>query len=289
MIAKLTGTVDSVGDESAVIDVNGVGYLVHCSTRTLGRLPPQGGVASLLVETQVREDRIQLFGFADAAERDWLRMLSTVQGVGARTGLAILSTLSPDELVAAIAHGDKGPLTRAAGVGPKLAQRIVSELKDRVQAPVAATLPANVAGDGGLYSTAADYAQFARMLLNGGRAGSTRLLSERTVRSMFQNHTGRVVVPLQRSTNQSLSKDFPFGAGEDNWGLGFELAQPKARKANTRASGSGTWAGIFNTHFWIDPKNEVGVIVMMQTLPFYDDAAMQVLGGVEEIVYRNLK
>jgi CubicO group peptidase (beta-lactamase class C family) len=98
-----------------------------------------------------------------------------------------------------------------------------------------------------------------------------------------------VVVPLQRSTNQSLSKDFPFGAGEDNWGLGFELARPKTRKANTRASGSGTWAGIFNTHFWIDPKNEIGVIVMMQTLPFYDDAAMQVLGGVEEIVYRNLK
>jgi CubicO group peptidase (beta-lactamase class C family) len=158
-----------------------------------------------------------------------------------------------------------------------------------VERPVAANLPANVAGDGGLYSTAGDYAQFVKMLLNGGRAGSTRLLDERTVRSMFQNHTGKVVVPLQRSTNQSLSKDFPFGAGEDNWGLGFELAQPKTRKPSTRASGSGTWAGIFNTHFWIDPKNEVGVIVMMQTLPFYDDAAMQVLGGVEEIVYRNLK
>jgi CubicO group peptidase (beta-lactamase class C family) len=158
-----------------------------------------------------------------------------------------------------------------------------------VERPLGGTLPANVAGDGGLYSTAGDYAQFVRMLLNGGRAGSARLLDERTVRSMFQNHTGKVVVPLQRSTNQSLSKDFPFGAGEDNWGLGFELAQPKTRKANTRASGSGTWAGIFNTHFWIDQKNEVGVIVMMQTLPFYDDAAMQVLGGVEEIVYRNLK
>ena len=155
--------------------------------------------------------------------------------------------------------------------------------------PVGGTLPANVAGDGGLYSTAGDYAQFVRMLLNGGRAGSTRLLNERTVRAMFQNHTGKVVVPLQRSTSQTLSRDFPLGAGEDNWGLGFQLAQPKARKANSRASGSGTWAGIFNTHFWIDPKNEVGVIVMMQTLPFYDEAAMQVLGGVEEIVYRNLK
>jgi CubicO group peptidase (beta-lactamase class C family) len=158
-----------------------------------------------------------------------------------------------------------------------------------VERPVAATLPANVAGDGGLYSTAGDYAMFVRMLLNGGRLGSTRLLSEKTVRTMFENHTRTVVVPLQRSTNQGLSKDFPFGAGEDNWGLGFELAQPKARKPNTRATGSGTWAGIFNTHFWIDQKSEVGVIVMTQTLPFYDEQAMKVLAGVEEIVYRSLK
>jgi Holliday junction DNA helicase RuvA len=154
MIAKLTGAVDSVGEDWAVIDVNGVGYLVHCSTRTLARLPPAGGVASLLIETQVREDRIQLFGFADAAERDWLRLLSTVQGVGARTALAILSALATDELVAAIANGDKAPLTRAAGVGPKLAARIVVELKDRVQAPVAAMMPA--AGAGARRQSAAD-------------------------------------------------------------------------------------------------------------------------------------
>ena len=103
---------------------------------------------------------------------------------------------------------------------------------------------------------------------------------------MFDNHTGRVVVPLQKSTNLGLSRDFPFGAGEDNWGLGFELARPKVRKANTRSSGSGTWAGIFNTHFWIDREKEVGVIVMMQLLPFYDEAAMKVLAGVEEQVYK---
>jgi CubicO group peptidase (beta-lactamase class C family) len=155
--------------------------------------------------------------------------------------------------------------------------------------PVAATIPANIAGDGGLYSTAGDYAQFVRMLLNDGRAGSARLLSGNTVKTMFQNHTGNVVVALQRSTNPALSKDFPFGAGEDNWGLGFELARPKVKKANTRSNGSGTWAGIFNTHFWIDRDKDVGVVVMMQTLPFYDEAAMRVLAGVEEIVYRNLK
>jgi CubicO group peptidase (beta-lactamase class C family) len=159
-----------------------------------------------------------------------------------------------------------------------------------VERPAAAAPPpANPAGDGGLYSTAGDYGLFVRMLLNRGRLGSTRILSERTVRTMFQNHTGSVVVPLQRSANPALSKDFPVGAGEDNWGLGFELARPKVKKPDTRAAGSGTWAGIFNTHFWVDPTNEVGVIVMMQTLPFYDDQSMKVLAGVEEIVYKNLK
>ena len=103
---------------------------------------------------------------------------------------------------------------------------------------------------------------------------------------MFDNHTGKVVVPLQKSTNLGLSRDFPIGAGEDNWGLGFELARPRVKKANTRSAGSGTWAGIFNTHFWIDRDQEVGVIVMMQLLPFYDEAAMKVLAGVEEHVYR---
>jgi CubicO group peptidase (beta-lactamase class C family) len=158
-----------------------------------------------------------------------------------------------------------------------------------VERPTAATIPVNIAGDGGLYSTAGDYAQFVRMLLNDGRLGATRILSGNTVKTMFQNNTGNVVVALQRSTNPALSKDFPFGAGEDNWGLGFELAQPKVKKPNTRSNGSGTWAGIFNTHFWIDRDKDIGVVVMMQTLPFYDDAAMKVLAGVEEIVYRNLK
>ena len=149
------------------------------------------------------------------------------------------------------------------------------------------TIPASVQGDGGLYSTAGDYGLFLRMLLNGGKLGEARIISEKSVKTMFENHTGNVVVPLQQSTNLSLSRNFPVGAGEDHWGLGFQLATTK--QPNMRTPGSGTWAGIFNTHFFIDPSREIGVVVMMQTLPFYDEASMKVYSGVEEIVYKNLK
>ena len=132
MIGKLTGRVDSLGDDWALVDVSGVGYLLFCSSRTLGRLGGSGEPASLLVETHVREDHIHLFGFAELAERDWFRLLSTVQGVGAKMALAVLSALSPSDLVRAIAAQDKAALTRANGVGPKLGNRIVTELKDKV-------------------------------------------------------------------------------------------------------------------------------------------------------------
>ena len=132
MISKLTGLIDSIADDSAVVDVNGVGYQVFCSRRTLGRLPPRGGNASVLVETTVREDRIVLYGFSDRLERDWYRLLTTVQGVGAKVALSILSALSPDEIAQAIAAQDKAMVSRADGVGPKLAMRLVNELKDRI-------------------------------------------------------------------------------------------------------------------------------------------------------------
>jgi Holliday junction DNA helicase RuvA len=132
MIAKLTGILDHIGPEGAVIDVGGVGYLVFGSNRTLGQLPPPGGAARLLIETHVREDHIHLYGFVDAAERDWFRLLTTVQGVGARLALAILSVVGPDELTLAIVSQDRATLARADGVGPKLAARIVNELKDKV-------------------------------------------------------------------------------------------------------------------------------------------------------------
>ena len=131
MIAKLKGLIDSTGEGWAVIDVGGVGYLVFCSGRTLGRLGA-GEVADVMVETHVREDHIHLYGFIDAAERDWFRLLTTVQGVGAKVALALLSALSPDELLHAVAAADKAAVTQAPGVGPKLATRILSELKDKV-------------------------------------------------------------------------------------------------------------------------------------------------------------
>ena len=156
-----------------------------------------------------------------------------------------------------------------------------------VERPLPASLPANIAGDGGLYGTASDYGRFLRMLLNRGTLGDTRILSERSAQAMLQNHTGKVVVQPQQSANPSLSRNFPAGAGKDTWGLGFQRAAE--RLPNRRSPRSGTWGGIFNTHFFVDPDREIGVVVMMQTLPFYDEASMQVYVGVEEAVYRNLK
>lgn len=131
MIGKLTGMVDSISGNQLLIDVQGVGYVVACSARTLGQLG-NGMAVSLLVETQVREDAFNLYGFLAAAERDWFRLLTTVQGVGAKVALAILSVLAPEQLAQAIAAQDKAAVAQADGVGPKLALRIVTELKDKV-------------------------------------------------------------------------------------------------------------------------------------------------------------
>lgn len=141
MIAKLKGLVDSVDTDSAVIDVGGVGYLVSASARTLRDLAV-GGPATMLVETIVREDAISLYGFLDTRERDWFRILTTVQGVGARVSLSILSTLSPDEIARAIAAQDRATLSRPAGVGAKLAARLATELKDKAAAFGVAPVPA---------------------------------------------------------------------------------------------------------------------------------------------------
>ncbi|WP_457796539.1 Holliday junction branch migration protein RuvA [Methylocystis sp. S23] len=134
MIGKLKGLIDSYGEDFVILDVNGVGYVVHCSGRTLQKLPRPGEAAALSIETQVREDSIKLFGFASEAERDWFRLLQTVQGVGSKVALGILSILSASELGSAIAAQDKAMVARAPGVGPKLAARIVAELKDKAPA-----------------------------------------------------------------------------------------------------------------------------------------------------------
>lgn len=134
MIGKLKGLIDSYGDDFVILDVNGVGYVVHCSARTLQKLPRPGEASALAIETQVREDSIRLFGFEGESERDWFRLLQSVQGVGAKVALAILSILPPGDLAAAIATQDKAMVARAPGVGPKLAARIVAELKDKAPA-----------------------------------------------------------------------------------------------------------------------------------------------------------
>ena len=131
MIAKLTGTLDGVAADHAVIDVGGVGYLVGASTRTLGAIGQPGGQVTLHTEMLVAEDSIRLVGFGTASERDWFRLLTSVQGVGARVALAILSILAPDDLARAVSAQDKAMVARANGVGPKLAERIVRELKDK--------------------------------------------------------------------------------------------------------------------------------------------------------------
>jgi methyl acetate hydrolase len=156
-----------------------------------------------------------------------------------------------------------------------------------VERPKPAKVASQVGGDGGLYGTAGDYGQFLRMLLNRGSMNGKRFLAERTVKTIFENHMGGVLVSEQQSTNPALSKNFPLGAGKDRWGLGFQLAAE--RLPNRRSPGSGTWAGINNTHFVIDTRREIGIIVMTQVLPFYDDAMMKVYAGVEEAVYKHLK
>jgi holliday junction DNA helicase RuvA len=134
VIGKLKGLIDSYGEDFVIIDVQGVGYVVNCSSRTLQQLPSPGEAVALSIETHVREDAIRLYGFRSDAERDWFRTLQTVQGVGAKVALGILSTLSPGELGNALALQDKAAIGRANGVGPKLAQRIVIELKDKAPA-----------------------------------------------------------------------------------------------------------------------------------------------------------
>ena len=145
MIGKLTGTIDSIDGSHLVIDVQGVGYVVQCSPRTLRQLGGAGSAAALLVETLVREDAISLYGFADALERDWFRLLTTVQGVGARIAQAILGSMSPEQLAQAITAQDKTALTAADGVGPKLAARLITELKDKVVGSFAVSATGGIA------------------------------------------------------------------------------------------------------------------------------------------------
>jgi len=151
-----------------------------------------------------------------------------------------------------------------------------------------ATIASNVAGDGGLLSTAADYGRFMQLFLNGGRAGTTRLVSESTIRQMLSNQIGRVVVEQQPSVDLARAKPFPFGGGKDAFGFGFQIEAAPAT-GGLRSVGSASWGGINNTHFWIDPRKQIAAAVLMQLLPYYDETAIDVLRSVERLVYQNLR
>jgi CubicO group peptidase (beta-lactamase class C family) len=176
------------------------------------------------------------------------------------------------------------PLDKQARVAT-LHQRTNGRLVETPNPPVL-TVPAR--GDGRLFSTAADYGRFVQMMLGEGRSGAERLLEKDTVREMGRNQTGNVRVRIQPVANPAYSEPYPTGAGQDVWGLGFQVAQPAKPTPDARRPGSLSWAGINNTFFWIDPQAGIGCVVLMQLLPFYDDAAMAVLRGVETRVYQHL-
>jgi CubicO group peptidase (beta-lactamase class C family) len=180
------------------------------------------------------------------------------------------------------------PLTKQSRVATKHS-RINGVLQEQPQKPISATPTAPFRGDGGLYSTAQDYGRFMQIFLNGGRLGAAKILSKSSVKMMGENNIGPIFVELQPTMDESLAKPFPLGAGHDKFGLGFQIASSDPQYAKFRSAGSLSWAGIHNTEFWIDPAKHVGVVMMMQVLPFYDEGAIRTLRDFEELAYQNLQ
>jgi methyl acetate hydrolase len=180
----------------------------------------------------------------------------------------------------------------AAGKQARLAPqftRATGKMEPLPAAVVPAPPTAPFRGDGGLYSTVEDYSKFVRMLLNDGTLGSARILSPASVKLMGQNAMGSIFVERQPDADKQRTKPFPLGAGKDKFGLGFQIAADDPATKRFRSPGSMSWAGIFNTEFWVDPVKKIGGVHMMQLLPFYDDGAIRALRGFEETVYRELK
>jgi methyl acetate hydrolase len=161
-------------------------------------------------------------------------------------------------------------------------------LQELAPTPIPSVPTAPFRGDGGLYSTVKDYGRFMQMILNGGHLGPAKILSESSVQLMGENNIGPIFVELQPDADQQRTKPFPLGAGHDKFGLGFQIASSDPQYAKYRSPGSLSWAGIYNTEFWIDPVKHIGAVQMMQMLPFYDDGAIRTLRDFEELVYQNL-
>lgn len=206
MIAHLAGRVFDIGADAVVVDVNGVGYILYCSARTLARLPAVGEAVALHVETQFKAESLTLYGFENGAERAWFRLLQTVQGVGARVALALLSALTPDQLAQAITAKDKAAFTQATGVGPRLAQRLISELQSKVgEMPAASviSLPsqAGAAGTAGPLEDAASALVnlgYGRSEAHGAVAKAMAALGEGTdVETLIRAGLKELTAPLQ--------------------------------------------------------------------------------------------
>ena len=155
--------------------------------------------------------------------------------------------------------------------------------------PNPATVQSPIRGDGGLVSTARDYAAFLQVFLNGGKHGPARLVSERAVRLMTSNQIGDLVVQEQPSAAPDLARPFPIGAGKDTFGFGFQIETAPVAEQGMRSIGSLSWGGIYNTHFWIDPRRQIAAVVLMQVLPYYDEAAIRTLRGFERLLYQQLR
>ena len=175
---------------------------------------------------------------------------------------------------------------------PRLApqyRRAGGKLEPLPKTPIASTPTRPYRGDGGLYSTMQDYSKFIRMLIGGGSLGPVKILSQASVKMMGENQIGAIFVETQPAVVPERTRPMPLGAGKDKFGLGFQIASNDPANARFRSPGSMSWAGLFNTEFWIDPVRQIGGIHMMQQLPFYDEGAIRALRGFEEIVYKELR
>jgi methyl acetate hydrolase len=172
---------------------------------------------------------------------------------------------------------------------PTQHNRVNGRLEEQSRIPIPSTPTAPFRGDGGLYSTVEDYGKFVQMMLNGGHLGSAKILSDSSVKAMGKNNIGSIFVDLQPDADKLRTKPFPLGAGHDKFGLGFQIASNNPQFSKFRSPGSMSWAGIYNTEFWIDPVKHIGGVQMMQVLPFYDDGAIRTLRDFEELVYQNLR